>query len=471
MAHGGTAGLGLLLLLLAAAPPQLDAMVIQRVFGANNTEIAFASGGGGTHMYLAGTGIGSAFSPPTVFIGINADATCVVQPFTSTRNRLHCIISAEGLPPPDVQYNPAGRLVDHPIRVYKSGRLAQCWHVGSENHGCVVRFDLGATPRVTRVVTPVLRSGGVLRLRGLGIDGGLSGTPGMIATVFRGQGQLVVGACGEKDCAPSNMGLEVIGCKGRTGGSGDGVEGQNSEFALAYSDDSHYGCQLDSLAEGLTGGFFNMSVHAMDEKHRGDAYLGFLANERVDFSSGDPFTAELLPVITGVTPSLGSLAGGADLTITGTGFGSDLKSLMITAGHGGTGAKCAITSITPEGVHCRVEPLAYSPTAMVVEPPPSNLAGQAHVRQSLGSHASHRGVRFQWLDDGAGSEPSHGANGVVTLPDFSAPLDYEAGKAGSKVCGQHACQRRWHRPKAAQAADRTPPPMPPAKHLLDLFHA
>ena len=267
-------------------------------------------------------------------------------------------------------------------------------------------------------------------LGGLGIDGGLSGTPGMIATVFRGQGQLVVGACGDMDCALSNTGLE-----------------------------------------GLTGGVFNMSVLAMDKKHRGDAYLGFLANERVAFSSGEPFTAELLPVITGVTPSLGSLAGGADLTITGTGFGSDLKSLMITAGHGGTGAKCAITSITPEGVHCRVEPLAYSPTAMVVEPPPSNPAGQAHVRQSLGSHASHRGVRFQWLDDGAGSEPSHGANDVVTPPDFSAPLDYEAGKAGSKVCGQHACQRRWHRPKAAQAADRTPPPMPPAKHLLDLFHA
>ena len=57
MAHGGTAGLGLLLLLLAAAPPQLGAMVIQRVFGANNTEIAFASAGGGTHMYLAGTGM------------------------------------------------------------------------------------------------------------------------------------------------------------------------------------------------------------------------------------------------------------------------------------------------------------------------------------------------------------------------------------------------------------------------------
>ena len=38
---------------------------------------------------------GSAFSPPSVFIGINADAECVVQPFTSTRNRLHCIMCAD----------------------------------------------------------------------------------------------------------------------------------------------------------------------------------------------------------------------------------------------------------------------------------------------------------------------------------------------------------------------------------------
>ena len=377
---------------------------------------------------------GSAFGPPTVFIGINADAQCVVQPFTSSRNRLHCIIGAEGLPPPDVLYNPKGRLVDHPIRVYKSGRLAQCWHVGSENHGCVVRFDLGATPRVTRVVTPVLQSAGVLRLRGLGIDGGLSSTPGMIATLFRGQGQLVVGACGEKDCAPSNFGLETIGCMARIGGNGgDGVAGQASQFAMAYSDHSHFGCKLDALAGGLTGGFFNLSVHAMDDKHRGDAYLGFLSTERVDFASGNPFSAELLPVITGVTPKIGSLAGGADLTITGTGFGSDMSSLMINVGHGGSGAKCAVTSITPEALHCRVEPLAYNPTAQWTEPPPENAAAQRLVRQGLASYASQRGARFQWLDDGTGSEPSQGGNGAMLLPDFSAPLDFEAGKAGSKV--------------------------------------
>ena len=48
----------MLLLLLALVPNALvDGMVIQRVFGANNSELAHASSGGGTHMYLAGTGM------------------------------------------------------------------------------------------------------------------------------------------------------------------------------------------------------------------------------------------------------------------------------------------------------------------------------------------------------------------------------------------------------------------------------
>jgi hypothetical protein len=49
--------IGLALALLSLALPHGAAMVIQRIFGANNSEIAFASGGGGTHMYLAGTGM------------------------------------------------------------------------------------------------------------------------------------------------------------------------------------------------------------------------------------------------------------------------------------------------------------------------------------------------------------------------------------------------------------------------------
>ena len=162
-------------------------------------------------MYLTGTNIGSAFSPPSVFIGINAEAECKVQPFTSTRNRVHCIIGAEGLPPTDAVYSTTGRFGLYPVLVYKSGRLADCWHVGGINHGCFIRFDLAGTPRVTRVLTPVVQSAGVVRVVGEGINGGVLGDQDFIGTLYRGEGQLVVGACGEKDCAPSNMGLETIG--------------------------------------------------------------------------------------------------------------------------------------------------------------------------------------------------------------------------------------------------------------------
>jgi hypothetical protein len=407
-----------------------NGQVIQRLFGANNSEIGWASSGGGTHLYLSGSGIGSAFAPPTVFIGIAADAQCVVQPFTSTRNRLHCIVSAEGLPPPDLSYRAGGRFVDYPIRVYKSGRLAQCWHVAGINHGCVVRFDLAGTPRVTRLVTPVLQSAGLVRLQGQGIDGGVGGQPGMIATLYRGQGQLVVGACGEKDCAPSNMGLETIGCLAREGGSGDGVFGQEFSSAFAHSDAQNFGCKLDALAGGLTGGFFNVSMHAMDELHRGDAYMGFATTQKLDLATGDPFYAELLPVITGIAPRIGSLAGGADLTIFGTGFGSQFANLIITVGNGS--ATCQVTTISPDALHCRVEPLS-APANGWTEPAPINDQGQAWIRQGLTSHPSQRGVRFQWRDDGTGTEHSHRGSGSVLLDDFSAALDYEAGRAGSKA--------------------------------------
>ena len=234
----------LVLLLLAATPSR--GMVINRVFGANGSEVAFASAGGGAHVYLSGTDIGSAFAPPDVFIGINADARCVVQPFTSTKNRLHCIVNAEGLPPPDVHYTAAGRFVEHPLRVVRDGRRARCWHVGGLNHACFVRFDLGATPRIGRLVTPTIQSGGLVRVRGNGVDGGVMGAPGMVGTLYRGD-QFIVGVCGEKDCAPSNLGVEVVGCLSRVDGSGDAVAGQDNAVAFAHSDATHFGCQLDQL--------------------------------------------------------------------------------------------------------------------------------------------------------------------------------------------------------------------------------
>jgi hypothetical protein len=39
---------------LLVLPRSSDAAVIQRVFGANSSEVSHASVGGGTHVYLAG---------------------------------------------------------------------------------------------------------------------------------------------------------------------------------------------------------------------------------------------------------------------------------------------------------------------------------------------------------------------------------------------------------------------------------
>ena len=51
--------------------------------------------------YITGSQIGTPFAPPTVYIGIHGDALYIPQSFTSTKNRVHCIIDPEGLPPPN----------------------------------------------------------------------------------------------------------------------------------------------------------------------------------------------------------------------------------------------------------------------------------------------------------------------------------------------------------------------------------
>ena len=233
-----------LLVLLAAVAT--DATVIQRLAGANRSELAYLSAAGGSHVYISGTDVGSAFAPPSVYVGDQNQAECVVQPFTSNRNRLHCIIDASGLPPPPWEYKATGSFVEYPLKAYKGGRRAQCWHVGGVNHdcrlrypsgqaqthsrpptlrchGCVCglaahpsctpplqrrRFDVGGTPRIYRVLTREIEPGGFVRVVGDGIDGGLVGDQKVAAILYRGD-KPVLGACGEKDCqvrgAPSRQ--------------------------------------------------------------------------------------------------------------------------------------------------------------------------------------------------------------------------------------------------------------------------
>ena len=108
------------------------------------------------------------------------------QPFTSAKNRMHCIISAANAPAPSPDYSAGGEFVSLPLYVYHRSRLAKCWHNGTLGGSCAVRFDIGGTPRVLRVLTQVMESGGTLRLSGNGIDGGLRGAQRLASTLYRG---------------------------------------------------------------------------------------------------------------------------------------------------------------------------------------------------------------------------------------------------------------------------------------------
>ena len=290
-----------------------------------------------------------------------------------------------------------------------------------------------------RLLTPVVESAGLVRMTGYGIDGGITGDQRMGATLFRGA-QPILGSCGEKDCQASDLGAETIGCRSRLDAGGDGVAGQTSAVSLAYSDSNSFGCRLDALAGGLTGGTFNLSLHALnDPLHRGDAYLGFLATRSIDLATGNPFDAELPPRIAAISPTQGSLAGGTDLTISGSGFGSVADNLAVEA----AGLPCDVSQITPSAVYCRtranIRPL--SQTLAPYRATPTSDIG------SLGSFASERGVRWQW-----GSSASE-----LLLPAFAAP---------------HSSVRSWALPvpgpQPSTAPPSSQPPPPPSSQWPEL---
>ena len=71
-----------------------------RVFAIDRTtsELEWCASGGGTHVYISGTNLGTAFAPPAIYLGDKLEVECAVQPFTSSNNRLHCIIQSANVP-------------------------------------------------------------------------------------------------------------------------------------------------------------------------------------------------------------------------------------------------------------------------------------------------------------------------------------------------------------------------------------
>ena len=159
-----------------------------------------------------------------------------VQPFTSTKNRLHCIINPHRLPPiahDGYSAEPSDAAIKSlPLRVFKGTRLAQCWHSDGANRDCMIHFDTEGTPRIGSVLTPTLEAGSVVRVAGHGIDGAVVGQPAVYLTLYRGETP-AVGVCGEKGCQASTVGTSSLGCNSRFGSSD--VDAQPIRFASSAS--------------------------------------------------------------------------------------------------------------------------------------------------------------------------------------------------------------------------------------------
>ena len=219
-------------------------------------------------------------------------------------------------------------------------RHADCWHVGGTNHGCFLRFDLGGTPRLTGVSTPMVQPGGLLRLTGHGIDGGLKG----VAMV---EGRLQQDASGT-----------ILGCFSR-----DEDQNGDTAVALSHSDDTSFSCWLEPPGAVTASGFFNVTVDVHRDK-RGEAYHQW--QRSVDVAAATLYDVEMAPRLTAVSPQLGSLAGGTELTIQGAGFGGDAAALSVSVG----GTPCKVSALTPTSIYCRVDFRQQVPPPSRSAPPP-----------------------------------------------------------------------------------------------------
>ena len=247
----------------------------------------------------------------------------------------------------------------------EGGRHADCWHVGGTNHDCFVRVDASGTPRLERVLTPALQPGGLLRVAGQGVDGGLRGEAKVKARLVQAGGG------------------QSIGCNSRYA--------DDPTNALAHSDATSFSCRLDASAASLSG-FFDLKLKVL-ANDRGDAYAAQATSKQLDVAGGATFDAEVLPRIASVAPRSGSAAGGTDLTVAGSGFGSNKTAIRVVVG----GAHCAVTELSERSLTCRIEALSAD-------------APSAAAR--LASAPGERGVRWRH---------GEGDGGDVVVDAFATP--------------------------------------------------
>ena len=308
--------------------------------------------GGGSELHIVGTDLGDPFNPPLVLIGNNPNpsmALCNVESFTSNSSRFHCTVDGNGGLPTQSAASDGSRWGEShesllTLHVLVDGREAMCDN-GNRIDGtgigdCRLRFDVGNTPLITRILTPLVRGGELLRIQALAKEA-LGSDFDNVTVSLRREASLV--SCPRRDYEAEE------------------VHAVYDPDTIGLAADNHLvGCRVhaDSFAGG---GFWEVRLHS-ELENRGTALVATDARRLDLTSAGGPqlFDIEVVPRVLSVAPITISPAGGATLTIHGTGFGTRLSDLEVSA----AGVACTPTALDAGTIECTLDALLASPAVL-----------------------------------------------------------------------------------------------------------
>lgn len=415
----------------------LSTLVAVRPFSILNIETGNLGVGGGSSIYITGTDLGDPFNAPTVLIGNNPNPSptiCSTQSFTSTTTRIHCKIDHDTGALPAL---PAGRWgSEHEkkitLHVLVDGREAYCdngKHIGGTGLGdCRLTFDVGGTPLITAVHTPLVSAGELLRVQAMSRE--------------RIDGWHASNASKYADSVSSSVEVRLrrngayAGCVLR---DELGSAHYHPLSAVGSADSNRVGCRVQADALDAAG-FWEVEMAAGG---RGFALVEPSAR-RIDLAAGKLYDVETTPRIHSVTPHAISAAGGALLTIAGTGFGASAADLDVRA----AGAACTVHALVDGEIICKLGDI----------PGAAGSADTAAAATALGPpYVGERGVGWHWWSYPADTDPAPDtsvlavlralasfpgtpAGGGEPLPDFALPTGgggclTAARCAGSRLSG------------------------------------